>query len=284
LKLAQANDRVLIVSSSGKQYLIVLRPGLSFHTNRGIIAHDDLIGQPLGRTVYSHLGQAFTVLEPSLHDILLNLRRGGQIIYPKEIGHILLKLNIHNGARVVEAGTGSGGLTTALAYYVQPTGMVYSYDTRDDMLTVARHNLEMTGLADYVQFKQRDIIEGFDERDVDALFLDVREPWYYLDQACEALAEGGCFGALAPTTNQVSDLLTGMARQPFSSIEVLEILHRHYKPVPQRLRPEDRMVAHTGFLIFARKLALAAPFVPPAAAIKDDAPEPLPDDAPAESE
>jgi tRNA (adenine57-N1/adenine58-N1)-methyltransferase len=147
-------------------------------------------------------------------------------------------------------------LAIALAHAVQPDGMVFSHEVREDMLALARRNLEMAGLANYVQLIQRDIAEGFAVEDADSLFLDVREPWCYLRQTCEALRDGGFFGAIVPTTNQVSLLLAEMERHPFMSVEVMEILLREYKPVPARLRPQDRMVAHTGFLIFARKVAL----------------------------
>lgn len=256
MQVAQVNDLVLLLAQDGKRYLIRLRPDNRFHTNRGILEHNDLIGQPLGRQVRSHLGQPFLVLKPSLHDLLMSLKRTSQIIYPKEIGQILLKLDVGHGKRIIEAGTGSGILTVALAHGVQPGGMVYSYELREDMLAVARRNLELTGLLPYVQLVQRDIVEGFNETEVDALFLDVREPWDYLRQVCDALADGGFFGALVPTTNQISYLLSEMAHYPFISVEVLELLLRGYKPVPARLRPQDQMIGHTGYLIFARKVAL----------------------------
>lgn len=245
----------MLISPDGRRYLITLRSGRRFHTNKGVIEHDELIGRPLGREVSTHLGQVFLVLRPSLHDLLMNLKRVSQIIYPKEIGLILLKLDAVRGRRVIEAGTGSGALTLALARGVEPDGMVYSYEAREEMLRTARRNLEEAGALGNVELFQRDIAEGFLQRDVDALFLDVREPWDYLEQVCEALADGGVFGALVPTTNQVSILLAAMAYHPFTAVEVLEILERHYKPVPQRLRPEDRMVGHTGYLLFARKVA-----------------------------
>ena len=255
MKIARENDPVLLIAGDGKRFLFTLWPGLKFHTHRGIIAHDDLLGQPLGRQIASHLGHPFVALAPSIHDLLMNIKRVSQIIYPKDIGVILLKLNVGAGQRVVEAGTGSGALTMALAHAVRPDGMVYSFDARDDMLNVAQRNLESVGLWPYAQLAQRDIAEGFPVTEADSLFLDVREPWEYLRQALDALSDGGFFGALVPTTNQVSDLLGEMARLPFSSVEVMEVLVRKYKPVPARLRPEDTMNAHTGYLIFARKMA-----------------------------
>jgi tRNA (adenine57-N1/adenine58-N1)-methyltransferase len=256
VRLAQDNERVLLISRDHKEYLIRLRKGDLFHTHRGVVAHDDLIGQPMGREVLSRLGQPFMVLQPSIHDLLMHVKRASQIIYPKEIGQILLKLDVAQSRRIIEAGTGSGALALAMAHTIRPDGIIYTYETRTDMIDTARKNLEACGLLDKVRLIERDISEGFTETDVDALFLDVREPWLYLVQVCTALTDGGFFGALVPTTNQVSWLLNELEHQPFTNIEVLEILHRNYKPVAARLRPEDRMVAHTGFLIFARKVAL----------------------------
>ena len=256
MKVAEENDCVLLIAPDSKRHFIRLYAGGSFHSHKGIIDHDSLIGMPLGRQVVSHLGHLFTAVQPSLHDLLMSVKRVSQIIYPKEIGQILLKLDVSHGKRMVEAGTGSGALTLALASLLAPDGMVYSYDAREDMLRVARRNIERSGVQDYVQFIHRDITDGFTQTDVDALFLDVREPWEYLHHVCDALRDGGFFGALVPTTNQVSDLLSEMKKHPFIAVEVMEILLREYKPVPARLRPRDRMVGHTGFLVFARKVGL----------------------------
>lgn len=255
MPVAKETDRILLISPDGKRYMLRLQAGARFHTTSGLVDHDTIIGQPLGRRVLSHLGHPFTALRPSLNDVLMNLRRVSQIIYPKDIGQILLKLDVGPGRHIVEAGTGSGALTVALAHSVSPTGMVHSYEARQDMLNVAQQNIELAGMSDYVTLTQRDISQGFDETDADSLFLDVREPWLYLKQVCAALADGGFFGALVPTTNQVSDLLAGLEKHPFMNVEVMELLVREFKPVAQRLRPEDRMIGHTGYLIFARKIA-----------------------------
>jgi tRNA (adenine57-N1/adenine58-N1)-methyltransferase len=145
-------------------------------------------------------------------------------------------------------------MTIALARGVMPSGMVYSYDRRQDMIDLAARNLSGLGVLDLVDLKCRGIAEGFEEKEVDALFMDVREPHLYVGRVKEALAPGTFFGALVPTTNQVSALLEELELRGFVDIEVSEILLRHYKAVAARLRPEDRMVAHTGYLVFARPL------------------------------
>ena len=252
--VAREGDRVLLFSQDYKTYLITLKAGARMQTHRGIIEHDDLVGQPLGREIRSHIGHSFLVMEPSTYDLIRRIKRTSQIMYPKDIGYLLLRLNIYPGVRVIEAGTGSGGLTTALARIVQPNGQVYSYEYRADVQKVAKKNLADLGLADFVCFKARDIAQGFDETDVDALFLDVRDPWEYLAQAHAALKGGGFFGALIPTTNQVSHLLNDLRRSCFSALEVEELILRPYKAIPARLRPMDRIIAHTGYLVFARKV------------------------------
>ena len=256
MSVALENDLILLVSPDSKRYILRLTQGSVFHTHRGRVEHDSIIGAPLGQEVRSHLGHPFLALRPSMHDLLMNVKRNSAIVYPKEIGQIVLKMNISPGCRVVEAGTGSGALTAAFANTVRPNGRVYSYDMREAMTHLAAKNLAELGLGDHVELKQRDIAEGFDERDVDALFLDVREPWHYLDQSREALESGGFFGAIVPTVNQVCSLVEGLELHSFAAIEVCEILIRPYKPVSGRLRPFDRMVAHTGYLIFARPLIL----------------------------
>jgi len=242
-----------------KRFLMRLQAGQLQHTHHGLIRHDEIIGQVPGKQLATHLGFPLVVLRPSLYDIIMNIERISQIVYPKETGYILLKLSVGPGSRIIEGGTGSGALTVAMAHGVRPDGRVYSYEQREDMLRVASRNLANSALADWVELKQRDIAEGFDERDVDAVFLDVREPWMYLAQVWEALAEGGFFGAIVPTANQVSDLIAGLEQGHFTDIEVCEILLRGYKPVPARLRPTDRMVGHTGYLVFARRLEKPMP-------------------------
>ncbi|NPA26771.1 MAG: tRNA (adenine-N1)-methyltransferase [Chloroflexi bacterium] len=244
----------LTEAKSHRFFLIQLTPGETLHTHHGVIEHDRLIGLPWGSQVTTHLGTPFFVLPPSLSDILRETRRRTQIIFPKDIGYILLKLNIGPGTHVIEAGTGSGALTTAFAYAVGDTGRVYSYERRADMQALARQNLAQWGLDARVIFHLRDIKDGFLEHDVPALFLDVPTPEAYIPQVRDALRPGGFFGALVPTTNQVSRLLQALEEHGFGFVEVAEILLRYYKPVAERLRPTDRMVAHTGYLIFARPL------------------------------
>ncbi len=248
----QAGELVQLVGRDHKYRMVRLQPGAELHTHRGVLKHDDMIGKPWGSRVDSHLGRPFYLLPPSLHDVLRDTKRSSQIIFPKDIGYILLKLSIVPGLTVIEAGTGSGALTTALATAVGPQGRVISYDQREDMQNLARHNLEQLGLEERVEFRLRDISQGFEETDIPSLFLDVATPHEYIGQVRAALRPGGFFGSIVPTTNQVCTLLSALERHEFEFVEVSELSLRYYKPVPERLRPTDRMVAHTGYLIFAR--------------------------------
>ncbi|MFL7870753.1 MAG: tRNA (adenine-N1)-methyltransferase, partial [Anaerolineales bacterium] len=155
---------------------------------------------------------------------------------------------------VIEAGTGSGSMTIALAYAVGAQGRVISYEQREEMQNLARKNMARTGLASRVDFKLRDIQDGLDETDADAFFLDVPNPYDYIPQVRAALKPGGFFCGIIPTVNQAEILLRALRRHRFAFLEMCEVLLRYYKPEPDRLRPTDRMVAHTGFLIFGRRI------------------------------
>jgi tRNA (adenine57-N1/adenine58-N1)-methyltransferase len=251
---AQFGDLVQLVGLRHKHFIFTLTPGAEMHTHRGYVKHDDLVGLPWGTQIFSHTGSPFFMLQPALGDLLIDLKRNTQILYPKEIGYILVTMGVGPGQRVMEAGTGSGSMTIALAYSVGPMGKVYSYERRQEMQNLARKNLQRVGLEERVEFKGRDIIEGFDETDIDAFFLDVVNPYDYIAQVRAALKPGGFFCSLVPTTNQVSQLIHALRRNSFAFIEVCEIMLRYYKPEPNRLRPTDRMVAHTGYLVFARRI------------------------------
>lgn len=256
---AQPGDLAQLVSPTNKTFILRLAPGGKFESHRGILVFDELIGQPWGSQVLTHTGKSYFLLQPSLADILQETKRNTQIMYPKDIGYILVRLGIGPGVQVLEAGTGSGAFTTALAWAVGPQGKVYSYELRGEMQNLARKNLDRLGLLERVQLSLGDIGEGFAETNVDALFLDVPNPYDYLPQVRAALKPGGHFGAILPTTNQVSRLVGALYQQHFAFTDVCELILRYYKPVPERLRPTDRMIAHTGYLVFARPMLLQTP-------------------------
>ena len=251
---ARAGDIAQLVGLRHKHFIITLAEGAKFETHRGVLLHDDLIGKPWGTQVFSHLGAPFFLLQPSLADLLTDLPRTTQILYPKDIGFILVTMGVGPGKKIMEAGTGSGSMTIALAYAVGAEGRVISYEIKPDAQNLAKKNLERVGLASRVDFKLRDIQGGFDETDADALFLDLPNPFDYIPQVRAALKPGGFLCSLLPTVNQVEQLLIALRREHFAFVEVCEVLVRYYQAEPSRLRPTDRMVAHTGFLIFARRI------------------------------
>ncbi|GAP14651.1 tRNA(1-methyladenosine) methyltransferase [Longilinea arvoryzae] len=251
---AQEGDLVQLVGLRHKSFLLSLKAGAVFQTHRGVIKHDDLIGKPWGSQIFSHNGSPFFLLQPALGDVIRELPRSSQILYPKDIGYILVTMGIGPGQHVMEAGTGSGSMTTAFSFAVGKEGHVTSYEIRPDMQTRARRNLEQLGLDDRVTLKLRDIREGFDETGMDAFFLDVQYPHEYIPQVRAALKPGGFFGSIVPTTNQVIRLLTELRLNRFAFIDVVETILRFYKPEPLHFRPVDRMVAHTGYLVFGRPI------------------------------
>ncbi len=253
---AQEGDVIELVGVRHNHYILTLKAGTDLQTHRGVIQHDDLIGKPFGSQVFSHTGNPFFLLQPALHDLLLDTPRTTQIMYPKDIGLILVTMGIGPGSVVLEAGSGSGALTRALAFAVGDEGKIISYEVRPEMQQLAVRNLKRMGLIDRVEFKLRDIAAGFDETNVDDLFLDVANPWDYIAQVRAALKPGGFFGSILPTTNQVSKLLHALRQYEFAFTEVVEVLLRYYRTEPERLRPNDRMVAHTGYLIFSRPVLI----------------------------
>lgn len=252
--LARDGDLAQLVGLRHKHFILTLQAGAKFETHRGILQHDDLIGKSWGTQVFSHINAPFFLLQPSLADLLNELPRTTQILYPKDIGFILVTIGVGPGQKVMEAGTGSGSMTTALAYAVGAEGRVVTYEVKPDTQNLAIKNLNRFGLASRVDFKLRDIQGGFDETDADSFFLDVPNPYDYIAQVRAALKPGGYFCSLSPTFNQIEKTLYALRQNNFAFLEVCEILLRYFKPEPARIRPTDRMVAHTGFLVFARKI------------------------------
>jgi tRNA (adenine57-N1/adenine58-N1)-methyltransferase len=255
---AKEGDLAQLVTERDKSHIFILKAGEEYQSHRGIIKHDDIIGLMWGSRIHSHLAKVFILLQPALDDLLRAIPRETQIMYPKDIGYIMVSMGIGPGSKVIEAGSGSGALTTAMAYAVGSTGQVISYENREKNLEIAKSNLERFGMIDRVTFRLKDISEGFDEQDAEAIFLDLPDPHNYIAQAREALIPGGFFGSILPTTNQVTELITALKKRNFEFIEVSEILHRYYKPTSTRLRPVDKMTAHTGYLLFARRITSTA--------------------------
>ena len=251
--MPQYGELFILISAKGKRSLRRLLEGQDIHGTDGVIPAAALAEVDFGVEVKTLQGTPYRVLKPTLYDLVRGIKRQTQIIYPKDIGYICMRLGVGNGTRVIEAGSGSGSLTLALSWFSGDRGHVYTYEARQEFYDLCRRNLEWAGVGHNVTQHLRDIQDGFDQTDADALFLDVRTPWEYLPQVAAAVKPGAALAFLLPTVDQVSLLLKGMESGPFDEQEVEEILVRGWKPVADRLRPNDRMVAHTGFLVFARK-------------------------------
>ncbi len=260
MSVMQENDLVVVVYRD-KKYLKKLEPDKSFHGKGGILAFSSVIGCPWG----TRFGE-YDVFRPTIEDVMMyGVRRETQIVFPKDAFFISSKLDIRPGDRVLEIGTGSGTLTLLLSRTVGPDGLVVTIEKEERHHKNARKNVEK--YAEYANIRLKNIdIADFDGRDesqsalnqgepFDAAFVDVREPWLYMEKIHTLVKSGGVLGFIVPTANQVSETLQAL-RQGFGDVEVIEILFRMYKTVAARLRPEDRMVGHTGYLLFARKLEM----------------------------
>ena len=257
----QAGDLVLLIDRKRRKYLITLEEGGEFHSHAGIIQHDDMIGRPEGsefRTAQK--GGVYLAIRPTLGDYILTMKRGATPIYPKDIGAILTHADIRPGARVVEAGIGSGALTIALLQAVGESGRVYSYENREDFAALAQGNVSEflpAESANRLTVHVSDIYtDGIKENDVDRVVLDLPEPSRVIPHAREAMRPGGIFLAFVPTTLQLHRLWQQLDADPvFDLIDQFEIALRQWDAGPQTLRPAHRMVAHTGFITTARRLA-----------------------------
>lgn len=246
-------DLVCIITPRGKSKLYRIEENQDIHTQDGIIKMDDIVHASYGTEIFTTLGIPCCIQRPTINDIIRNTKRQTQVLYPKDISYICIRLGVGPGRTVIEAGTGSGSLTMALSWFSGPTGHVHTFEAREEFYTLAKHNLQWAGLGENVTMHHQDISEGFGQvTGADALFLDVRTPWEYLTFIPKAVCPGASLAFFVPTTNQINELLLGLDNGPFDNIEICEILIRHWKPIIDRIRPEDRMIAHTGFLIFAR--------------------------------
>ncbi|MDQ1359692.1 MAG: tRNA (adenine57-N1/adenine58-N1)-methyltransferase catalytic subunit [Acidimicrobiaceae bacterium] len=259
-------ERVLLVDAKERRYLITLRSGTMFHTHVGIVAHDDLIGAAEGSTVLGSTGRKFLVVRPTLSDVVLKMPRGAQVIYPKDLAAILVQADIAPGMRVLEAGVGSGALSMAL---LRAGADVVGYELREDFANRARSNVSAAAGEDATyRVELRDVYQGIDETGLDRIVLDLPEPWQVLAHATTAMRSGGIICAYLPTINQTAQFRTALEDSPFGMAETLEVLHRTWHIEARSVRPDHRMVGHTGFLTTARLLVPPTengPVGPPAA-------------------
>ena len=245
-------ERILLVDPKDRKYLLKLRPGAEFHTHAGIVAHDDLIGAEEGSTISGTTGRRFLAVRPTLSDVVLKMPRGAQVIYPKDLGAILVAADIGPGMRILEAGVGSGSLSMAM---LRAGAEVTGYEVREDFASRAKDNVsEWLGASVPYVVEHRDVYAGVDERDLDGVVLDLPEPWRVVVHAEKCLRPGGMLLAYLPTINQVAQLRRTLDRSHFGLAETSELLRRTWHVEERSVRPDHRMVAHTGFITTARLL------------------------------
>ena len=225
-----------------------------FHTHRGYLDLKDLVGIEPGAVVKTSLRQSLAVFKPRLSDIVNSFNRPTQILYPKDIAYAVYQLGLKNGDTIVEVGTGSGALTTAIAQAVAPDGRVYTYENRNEFLKSAKRNVEKTNLSSRVTFRNVDPSEGFMERNADAAVIDLGDPWKMVAPAWEALTGGGMLAGFTPTVNQLERLSAALRGNGFLVLEAVELIVREFKTEAGKVRPESRMIGHTAYVTIARKI------------------------------
>ncbi len=246
-------DQILLYQDPRRKWITTVSKQ-RFHTHKGFVELETLVGKNFGESVTTSLGQTLAIFKPRTLDIVEGFDRPTQILYPKDIGYALYQLGTKAGDRVLEVGTGSGAMTASLASAVQPNGHVYTYENRPEFLEAARANIEMAGLSSVVTFHNGDPSEGFQETDAHAVVVDLGDPWKMVEASRRALVDGGMLAGFTPTTNQLERLAESLRGRGFLIIEAVEVLLRQLKTEAGKVRPESRMVGHTAYVTIARKI------------------------------
>ena len=257
--IIQDYDLIYLILDERRKWLIQVKSGEEFHTHKGIINFDDIIGKPYGSIVFSKpfetQGYKFYILKPLPSDYIIHMTRKTQIIYPEDAGLILIYSGIGPGSRVIEAGCGSGALTCILGNYVKPNGHIYSYDVREKSLKIARKNVLKAKLGEIVSIQYKNIIEDkLDLQEIDSIVLDMAEPWKAIDKVRTYLKLSGTLVSFSPTIEQVKKTTFALESNEFFEINTYELLKRTYQVKENATRPQVRMIGHSGYLTFARKI------------------------------
>lgn len=251
----RAGDRALLIDSKRRRYLVTLAEGGEFHSHTGVLPHSALIGHDEGITVRTSHGSRLIAVKPTLAEFVLKMPRGAQVIYPKDLGPILMLADLFPGARVLESGVGSGALSTTILRAIGVEGHLYGYELRAEFAEKAQRNVAaFLGPDQPFEVEIRDVYEGIDVTDLDRVILDLPEPWRVVEHAEKALHPGGILVSYLPTIGQVARLHEALAESAFGLAETIEVLNRSWHVEGQSVRPDHRMVAHTGFLTHARLL------------------------------
>ena len=259
MSLVENNDLVFLILDERRRWLVQVEKGKEFHSHRGIIKFDDIIGKAFGTVVFSHphdtQGYKFYVLKPLPSDYVIYMGRKTQIIYPEDAGLIIMYSGIKPGSKVIEAGCGSGALTCILGTYVQPNGHVYSYDIREKSLRTAERNIRRANLQEFVSINNGDIlIDDLDHENVDSVILDMPQPWMAISKVKKYLKFSGVLTSFSPTIEQVKKTTFALQENDFTEIYTYELIKRTMQVKENATRPQVRMIGHTGYITVGRKI------------------------------
>jgi len=245
---------VLLFHTPRKKWLARVTQDKKLHTHLGIIDISASIGMEYGSAVRTTEGKLIFLIEPTIHDFIMKSERKTQIVYPKDLGYIAARTGLKNGSKVLEVGTGSAALATFMASIVKPDGHIYSFDVNPVFMEIARRNLEKAGMSPYVTLHQHDPHQGVDVREADVAIVDLGDPWTVVDQVHDALKGSGAFVAICPTMNQIEKTATELKRAGYVDIDCVELMIRNMEAREGMTRPSMRMIGHTTYLVFARKV------------------------------
>ena len=241
----------MILDERGKKY--ILKPGAEFQSDVGIVKADVLDNAQIGDEVKSHLDHSFKIVKPNVNDFIDLMERRCSILIKKDIGQVLAHTGLGAGSRVVDAGTGAGAIALHFGNVVGLEGKVFTYEVREDFAEVARRNIDNFGITN-IEVKNKNIKEGIDEDNIDLIFLDLPKPFEIFEEVMESLNVGGWLAVYAPYIDQAETSYRVAKKLGFYDIEIIETLERGLEVRTQGVRPKTRMVGHSGYLLFARKL------------------------------
>jgi tRNA (adenine57-N1/adenine58-N1)-methyltransferase catalytic subunit len=250
----EESSYVLLFHTPRKKWLTKVTWDKKFHTHLGIIDVSSIIGMEYGSAIRTTEGKLIFLMEPTIHDFIMKSERKTQIVYPKDLGYIVARTGLKNGSKVLEVGTGSGALATFMASIVKPEGHIYSFDVNSEFMEIAKRNLEKAGMAKYVTMHQHDPHQGVDIRNADVATVDLGDPWTVVDQVYDALKGGGAFVAICPTMNQIEKTAAQLKESGYADIDCVELMIRNIEAREGMTRPSMRMIGHTTYLVFARKV------------------------------
>jgi tRNA (adenine57-N1/adenine58-N1)-methyltransferase catalytic subunit len=248
---------VLLFHTNRKKWLTKVKLEKKVHTHLGVIDVSSIIGMEYGSTIRTTEDKIVYLIEPTIHDFIMKSERRTQIVYPKDLGFIAARTGLKNGSKVLEVGTGSAALTTFMAGIVKPNGHIYTFDINLDSITISKRNLEKAGMSKYVTIYQHDPHQGLEIRDVDIAIVDLGDPWTIVNEVHYSLKDSGAFVAICPTVNQLEKTATGLKQNGYIDIECIEIMVRNIEAREGMTRPSTKMIGHTTYLAFARKVRVS---------------------------